>query len=63
MSRSRRTEVTKTEARRAPPRQMVSVLSVSLALAVVAGVVLILWFYILGAAARLANVSTRERAK
>ena len=41
-------EVTKTEARQGTgPRQMVSVLSVSLALAVVAGVILILWFYIL----------------
>ena len=41
-------EVTKTEARQGTgPRQMVSVLTVSLALAVAAGIILILWFYIL----------------
>ncbi len=41
-------EVSKTEARQGTgPRQMVSVLTVSIALAVVAGAFLILWFYLL----------------
>ena len=41
-------EVTKTEARQGTgPRQMVSVLTVSIALAVVAGIILILWFYVM----------------
>jgi hypothetical protein len=43
-----RVEVTKTEARQGTgPRQMVSVLTVSIGLAVVAGIILLLWFYIL----------------
>jgi len=41
-------EVSKTEARQGTgPRQMVSVLTVSITLAVVAGALLILWFYFL----------------
>ncbi len=41
-------EVSKTEARQGTgPRQMVSVLTVSIALAVVAGGLLVLWFYLL----------------
>jgi hypothetical protein len=41
-------EVTKTEARQGTgPRQMVSVLTVSIALAVLAGAILIVWFYLL----------------
>jgi hypothetical protein len=40
-------EVSKTEARQGTgPRQMVSVLMVSIALAVVAGALLIMWFYL-----------------
>jgi hypothetical protein len=41
-------EATKTEARQGTgPRQMVSVLAISIALAVLAGALLIIWFYIL----------------
>jgi len=41
-------EVTKTEARQGTgPRQMVSVLTISIALAVLAGAILIVWFYVL----------------
>jgi hypothetical protein len=41
-------EVTKTEARQGTgPRQMVSVLTVSIGLAVLAGAALLLWFYAL----------------
>lgn len=41
-------QVTKTEARQGTgPRQMVSVLTASIALAIVAGLFLVVWFYIL----------------
>jgi hypothetical protein len=47
-ARDEQIEVTKTEARQGTgPRQMVSVLTVSLALAVLAGVGILTWFYIL----------------
>ena len=41
-------EVTKTEARQGTgPRQTVSVLIISIALAILAGALLVIWFYIL----------------
>ncbi len=41
-------EVTKTEARQGTgPRQMVSVLTISIGLAVLVGAVLLVWFYVL----------------